>query len=236
MEYRDEIDQYQPTDESVAILRATPFVLLAGITGAGRDTIVSKLVQKDEYFPYITSTTRAMRTNDGVPERDGVEYYFLTMQQAVQRLRSHGYIEVSVVHEQINGLTTDELQKAHASGKIAISDITPDGVDKFKTLSPEVIAIFVVPPSYDAWLKRAMSRYDNDDEFWASWPPRKESAIRELQDALNKPYYHFVINDNLEAAVEACHKIAHSHDTYSHKDDEARAIVAQILAKIKAQE
>ena len=232
MEYVDKINAYHPSDEAIRLLKETPFVLLAGITGAGRDTIVQKLVVKGEYYPYVTSTTRPIRSNDGILEQNGVEYYFISHDQAVKNLHNRNYLEVSVVHEHINGLTLDELERVHDSGKIGLSDITPDGVDKFKNLAPEVIAIFVVPPSYEAWLERAKSRYNNEEDFWESWPPRRESALRELQDALDKPYYHFVINDVLEDAVEACHKIAHSHDVYHRKDEEARKIVQELLEKI----
>ena len=234
MDYKEEVEAYQPAEWAVQLYRETPFVLLAGITGAGRDTIVNQLVQKQEYYAYVTSTTRPMRSDNGVPEQDGVEYYFLSTEQALEKVRAQQYIEVSVVHECIYGLTVDELRRVHDSGKIGLSDTEPMGVDKFKAISPEIIAIFVVPPSYETWLERAKSRYDNEEEFWAAWPTRRESAIRELQYALDKPYYHFVINDDLTEAVEACHKIAHSRDAYTRKDDEARAIVVELLEKITA--
>lgn len=229
------INAYQPSDDAIALLRSTPVVLLAGITGSGRDTIVGKLIEKGDYFPYVTSTTRAMRNNDGVSEQNGVEYYFNSEEDAARLLADRAYVEVSAVHAHVSGLTVDELQRAHDSGKIALSDVSPGGVTKFKKLSPEVIAIFVVPPSYEAWLQRAKARYDNDEDFWKSWPPRRASALKELQNALDKPYYHFVVNDALDDAVEACHQIAHSNNAHSKKDDEVRAIVMELLEKIEAQ-
>lgn len=237
MEYAKEIEDYTPAAWAVQLYQETPFVLIAGITGAGRDTIVKQLTErKGEYYQYVTSTTRPMRSNNGVSEQDGVEYHFLSTDQALEKVRTQQYIEVSVVHECIYGLTVDELQRVHDSGKIGLSDTDPRGVDKFKAISPGIVAIFVVPPSYETWLERAKSRYDTEEEFWATWPTRRESAIRELQYALDKPYYHFVINDRLEDAVEACHAIAHSHDTYSDKDEEARVIVQELLEKIQAHE
>lgn len=234
MEYAKEIEAYKPAEWAVQLYRETPFVLLAGITGAGRDTIVRQLTAKGDYYQYVTSTTRPMRSDDGVPEQEGVEYYFLSTDQALEKLRAQQYIEVSVVHECIYGLTVDELRRVHGSGKIGLSDTEPNGVDKLKTLSPGIIAIFVVPPSYETWLERAKARYENEEEFWASWPTRRASAIRELQYALDKPYYHFVINDDLTEAVEMCDKIAHEHNRHTRQDDQARAIVVGLLEKITA--
>lgn len=76
-------------------------------------------------------------------------------------------------------------------------------------------------------------RYGLTEVSHEDWAKRRESAIRELKHALLVPYYHFVINDNLDQAVLAVMKIAsHESDEFHGKDDEARLMARTFLEKI----
>lgn len=236
MKYDNEINAYHPTAETIALMRDTKLVLLAGITGSGRDTMIAKLTERGGYYPYVTCTTREMRINNGVQEVEGVEYYFISTERALDMMRNHEFVEVSNVHGRINGLSVKELQYVHSLGKIGITDFTTAGVDKCLSISDNVIAIFVVPPSFDAWVQRIKSRYADESDFHASWPPRRESAIQELQDALDKPYYRFVINDVLSRAVEQCDKIAHGEYPSAEENNKARSILEHFLDRLRMQE
>lgn len=229
------INNYIPSENAVNTLRQTPLVLIVGITGSGRDTLINELVKTGEYYQLVTTTTRAPRTNNGVPEQHGVEYYFDTPEHAVENIKKGEYIEVSIVHGNINGLLVDELERAKQSGKIAITDIDDQGTYKYWSISPNVIPLFVVPPNFDEWLRRLKLRYQSTEEFEATWPTRRESAIRELESALNEPYYHYVINDDLDDAVRACAGIAHGHtDVTNHKNANARQIVVHLLESLRS--
>src|SRR5690606_37131337 len=123
---------------------------------------------------------------------------------------------------------------ASASGKVAITDIDVQGVAEYKSLSQAVVAIFVMPPSYEAWIERLKSRYASQAEFEAEWPKRCQSAISELETALSVPYFHFVVNDDLERAVRVSDEIISRGDTYKRQDDEARLLARQLLEDIRA--
>lgn len=96
------------------------------------------------------------------------------------------------------------------------------GVDEYKELSQNVIAIFILPPNYDEWRRRLAARYATPEEFDAEWPKRRASAIAELQHALEVPYYHVIINDNLDNAVAAAQKSLTSQ-TFTHAKTTKRA-------------
>ena len=96
--YARMIAEYQPGERARALLAETAFVLMVGVTGVGRDTIIKALVEKGEYYPLVTSTTRAPRVNDGVMEQHGVEYWFLSEDQAAERMKAGEYVEVSPVN------------------------------------------------------------------------------------------------------------------------------------------
>lgn len=227
------IAEYQPNAEGVQLLIETNVVLLVGITGAGKNTVLNEMVKMGEYHDLITTITREPRYNNGVLEQDGVEYYFVSEEKALTLLEAGEYVEVSPVHGRIYGVTVNEVRKAHDEGKMAIADIDVQGVSKYKKLSENVTAIFLVPPSYEEWKRRVRARYPSEAEFLADWPNRRHSAVLELEKALSAPYYHFVINDDLNEAVEACVKISRSRDVFVRKDDEVRLGARDLLDMIR---
>lgn len=235
-EQRQRVVAYQPGDRARALLSETKMVLMVGMSGVGRDTIINELVRHGAYYPLVTSTTRLPRVNNGIMEQNGVEYYFLTHDQATQNLEQSGYIEVSPVHDHVNGLLVEELQRAHDSGKIAISDVDPQGASKYHELSETVTAIFVLPPSYEEWMRRNKQRYASDDEFAVAWPRRRQSAMMELDMAIHAPFYHFVINDEIARAVSACDEIAHGAPLDQIAQDKGIALAQTILDSLHAEQ
>ena len=238
MEYIEEtLKNYRPNPSGIGLLEDTEVVLLVGITGAGKGTIRKKMLETGEFHNLVTSVTREPRYNNGVLERDGVEYHFVTEEHALELLAAGEYVEVSPVHGRIYGVTIDEIRRAHDEGKIALTDIDVQGVAKYKKVSDTVTAIFLVPPNYQEWQRRVRQRYPSEEAFLEDWPNRRESAVMELEKALSAPYYHFVINDNLEQAVESCMKIARARrrDEFVRKDDEVRLGTRDLLDTLIAE-
>lgn len=231
-ETADLFDTYQPNQEGVKLLKNTDVVLLVGITGAGKNTILDRLLETGHFYDMVTSVTRKPRMNNGVLEQHGVDYYFLSHDEAMKKVDAGEYVEVSTVHKRIYGVTVDEVRKAHDTKKTAIADVTVLGVDKYKKISDSVIAIFVLPPSFKEWQRRVRLRFDSEKAFLEDWPNRRESAIMELQKALSAPYYHFVINENINDAVAACRKIIASGNVFHRKDEEMRQLAQQLLDDI----
>ncbi len=229
------IADYHPNPAAIETLRHQRLIIFAGTAGAGKNSIMNELLKAGRYHDIVTSTTRAPRENNGVMEQDGVDYHFLTTEQAVEKLQAGEYIEVAPVHEKINGVLVSELEKAEAAGKQPIIDVDVQGVHTFKALSDNVTAIFVVPPSFDEWMRRIKHRYDSEADFQAAWPVRRQSAIRELEDALAQPYYHFLVNEDLAQAVKSAEGIITHGDRFSQIDKSYRVWVEKILHDLKAQ-
>lgn len=223
------IEHYTPSTQGLELLASTRVVLLVGITGAGKNTILNMMMETGKFHDMVTSVTREPRMNNGVMEQDGVDYHFLTSEQALKKIKAGEYVEVSPVHGRIYGVTVDEVQRAHDAGKIAVADIDVQGVEKYKKVSDDVTAIFLLPPSYEEWQRRARLRYASEDEFLADWPNRRDSAVKELTKALETPHYHFVINDDIDEAFKACMQISESRDKFYRKDDEMRLVARDIL-------
>lgn len=226
--------QYRPSQEVVELVRRKKIIIVAGITSAGKNTIMSELVKTGRYHDLVTSTTRAPRENDGVMEIDGVDYHFLSTEQATEKVKNREYVEVAWVHERINGLLASEVQRAQDEGKTPIIDVDVQGVAALKSISENTIAIFVLPPSYSEWVRRMKNRYPTEDAFNEAWPVRRRSAIMELETALNAPYYHFVINEDLAESVNAVDRIAQGEDKFRQIDKSFHIWAEKILAELKS--
>lgn len=229
------ITNYQPSRATIRLVQDSRIVLLVGISGAGKDTIKQQLLSRGDFYDIVSHTTRSPRYNNGVPETPDVDYHFIDKNEAATMLDEQRFIEAKFVHGTVYGTSVAELETAYKAGKIAITDIDVQGVDEYKQLSREVVAIFILPPSFEVWQQRLRQRYASDDEFLAEWPKRRGSAIKELRQALEVPYYHFVINDDLNIAVESTNKIAHKPDIFTRKDDEARLAARDLLTSIEQQ-
>lgn len=225
------INTYHPPEEAIELIKNTKIALLVGISGAGKDTIKRALLEKPDFGEIISHTTRAPRENEGVLEQDGVNYHFIDEMTAHDMLEDGKFVEAKFVHGTVYGTSIAEVEVAGRTG-IALTDVDVQGVAEYKTVSDQVVAIFIIPPTYKEWIRRLKHRYTTEEEFLHEWPKRKESAIKELQRALELPYYHCVINDDLDRAVEVTAEIARRPDTFTRKDDEARLAARDLLRQI----
>ncbi len=235
MDVKELIANYQPSRAGIALIQAAKIVLLVGISGAGKDTIKGKLLERDGYKDIVSHTTRAPRMENGTLETDGLQYNFVSMDEAHTMLENQEFIEAKFVHGSVvYGTSTKEVEDAYKQGKIAITDIDVQGVDEYKQLSQDVVAIFILPPDFNTWRERLRKRYATEEEFEVEWPKRRDSAIAELRRALEVPYYHFIINGDLSHAVRVADDIAHKPDVFTRKDDLARLAARDLLASIEA--
>lgn len=226
------ITDYKPNQDGIDLLNRTGIVLVAGITGAGKNTVIHKLVETGKFHDLMTTISREPRFNDGVLERDGIDYHFVSDAGAADLLTAGHYVEVSLVHGRVYGLTIDELQYTFDVGKIAVADVDVQGVDKYRALSDKVTAIFLIPPSFEVWIDRLRQRYQTRQAFLADWPVRRESAKVELIKALSADYYNLVINGVSDHAALACAEIASRGNDQISRDESAIATIHQILDKL----
>lgn len=234
MDLQQQIQQYTPRPEALELVRTAKIVLLVGIAGAGKDTLKKELLKRPNFQDIISHTTRPPRSNNGVAEVNDIDYHFITLDTAASMLVSRDFIEAKFVHGTVYGTSFAEVKKAYEAGKIAITDIDVQGVDEYKKVSPDVKAIFILPPNYNVWRERLQKRYATTEEFEAEWPKRRSSAIKELTHALEVPYYHFIVNDELSRVVEEASEIARDADSLHHEDSQARQVARQILAEVQA--
>jgi guanylate kinase len=151
---KQKLDQYKPSAATIELVKNTPITMLVGVSGAGKNSISDRLLKTGHYHWIISHTTRQPRENQGVAEQNGREYHFINFAQAEDMLDSGAYVEAKWYGGNIYGTSAAEIQAAHDEGKVALGDVEVQGVAEYMSISDNICAIFVVPPSYEAWRER----------------------------------------------------------------------------------
>lgn len=226
------IANYRPAAEVVELVKKASIVLLVGISGAGKDTTRRTLMQQKGYHSIISHTTRAPRENHGVMEQEGVEYHFISLEQARQMIEDQAFVEVKYYGTNIYGTSVSEIQMAQASLTTAVADIEVQGVAEYVNLSPSIIPVFLLPPSYEVWQDRLQQRYLGGALDESDLRKRTETAKLELEHALEVDYFHFVVNDHIDATVKMVDGLVH-HSISPAKETETRAVAQKLLESIE---
>jgi len=211
-EFREVLGHYHLSEEAKRILAELNLVLLVGPTASGKNTIINELLKNDKYRFIVSDTTRQPRTNDGVPEQNGREYWFKTEDEVLQALRDGQFLEAALIHnQQVSGTSIRELKVALETNKTALAEIEIVGAGKVHVAKPDTIIIFNVPPSFDKWMHRLNKRATLPE---AEVRRRLETALVEYEAALTHDYYRIVINDEVSKTTAKIDAIARqdAHD------------------------
>ncbi len=177
-------------------------MVLSGFSGAGKGTLVKKLLQTyDNYALSISMTTRQPRTG----ERDGVEYFFSDKEQFEKKIAENGFIEYATYCDNYYGTPKAYVEEQLAAGKDVILEIEIQGALKVKEQFPESLLLFVTPPSAAELERRLVGRGTETQDVIQKRLARA-SEESEGMDA----YDYIVINDDLDLCVEELHNIVNA--------------------------
>jgi guanylate kinase len=198
-EFEAILKNYQMSELANEILGKVQMIVLTAPTSSGRNTIIRELMKTGYYHFVVSDTTRLPRVNDGVMELNGREYWFKDEVEVLEGLKRGEYLEAAIIHnQQVSGINVNEIVISYNNSKIALGDIEVQGVESLLKIKPDLISIFVLPPSFDEWMRRLKSRgHMHNDEF----KRRLISALNEFEYALKSDNFIFVINDVLDDIV-----------------------------------
>ena len=100
------------------------------------------------------------------------------------------------MHDHRYGTLRSEVDRVLAAGNSVILEIDIQGGQSVKRVYPNVVRIFVEPPSWDTLVERLRGRGSETEESLAL---RLETAKREL--SLADTYDVRIVNDDLDVAV-----------------------------------
>ncbi len=177
-------------------------VVVSGFSGAGKGTLMKKLLQTyDNYALSISMTTRAPREG----ERDGIEYFFADKQQFEDKIAQDGFIEYASYCGNYYGTPKAYVEEQMAAGKDVILEIEIQGALKVKEQFPESLLLFVTPPNAKELERRLVGRGTETAEVIAKRLARASEESEGIES-----YDYIVVNDNLDECVEELHALVNA--------------------------
>lgn len=207
MNLEETVAAYSPSPETLEIVRATKLLLVAGVVGGGKNTVINELLKSDDYHLIVSHTTRSPRENHGVMEEDGADYHFVSLEQVQQLISQQAFVEVKYVHGNVYGTSAAELSLAKDSNHFAVTDIDIQGVVEYLDIKPDTHAIFLLPPSIETWFHRLERRYGNLEHHQEEVDKRLKTAFEEITHIMKDRRFILVVNDDLDTTVGRIRKI-----------------------------
>ncbi len=162
-------------------------------SGAGKTTIIKRLLSEDKRLGFVISTTTRKPRSD---ETDGLSYYFTTIDNFKRKIDANEFIEWSVVHQNYYGVTKKEFDRILSIGRIPLFDVDVQGAKILKSTLKGAIYIFIVPPSIEGLKQRLLNRGTDTKEVINL---RIQNAIKELKEVNN--YDYIIVNNEIEEAL-----------------------------------
>lgn len=175
-------------------MRKGNLFIVAAPSGAGKTSLVRALIQSvPDITVSISHTTRAPRAG----EQDGVHYYFITPDQFQSMVAQQVFLEHATVFDRSYGTSRDAVLQHLGNGIDVILEIDWQGARQVRTTFPDVICIFILPPSRQALEARLVARAQDSAEVIAR---RMRGAINEMVHY--REFEFVIVNDTFAQALE----------------------------------
>jgi guanylate kinase len=184
--------------ESAFQRRGLLFVL-SSPSGAGKSTIARMLMDSDDGVAMSVSvTTRPIRAG----ERDGIDYHFVTGEGFDALVAEGAFLEWAHVFGHRYGTLKREVLKVIEGGRDVLLDIDWQGTQQLKQVDPDIVRVFILPPSMTELERRLRARGTDSEETIRR---RMERAAAEISHWAE--YDYVLINNDAEKCRELVHNI-----------------------------
>jgi len=162
-------------------------------SGAGKTTLIKALLERfKEIIFSVSYTTRKPRPG----EKEGIDYHFIDQDEFKKRISAGRWAEWAKVHDHYYGTDARFLDKCIASGRHVVLDIDVQGAARMSKRYPDIVTIFIMPPSLETLKARLNKRGTDSIEVIEK---RMTDAEKEIEE---KDFYrHIVVNDHLPSAI-----------------------------------
>lgn len=174
-------------------------IVISGFSGAGKGTLVKRLISDyDNYALSISMTTRQPRNQ----ERDGIEYFFVTKEKFEQTIAEGGLLEHASYCDNYYGTPKAYVEEQLSLGKDVILEIDVQGALQIREKFANTLLLFVTPPSAAELKNRLQGRQTETEEVINKRLSRAGEEVTWM-----KEYDFIVVNDDLDECVKETNSI-----------------------------
>lgn len=175
--------------------------VMSGPSGTGKGTICARILETEDIFLSVSSTTREIRKG----EVDGETYNYTTRENFERMIDDGEMLEYAEYSGNYYGTPKAAVEEMLSRGRNVLLEIEPQGALKVKAAFPEAVLVFVLPPTIEELKKRLVERGRETEE---QIKERLDAAKWELVQSYK--YNHVVVNDDLDECVNEVAQILRS--------------------------
>ena len=130
-------------------------IIISSPSGGGKGTLIKEVLDSVPNLAYSVSyTTRAPRFG----EEEGRHYHFVTKQEFEEEIAAGAFLEYAEVHGNLYGTSLVHVNRMTDEGNDVILEIDVQGADWVRKRVPDVLGIFIMPPSFEVLKARLIAR------------------------------------------------------------------------------
>jgi guanylate kinase len=178
--------------------RGTLYVISAP-SGAGKTSLVRAMRERiPDLILSVSHTTRPQRPG----EIAGHDYHFVDRAGFEHMIRKKAFLEYARVFDHYYGTARATVEQSLLQGRDVVLEIDWQGARQVRTLLPDTVSVFILPPSREALEQRLRNRAQDSDAIIAR---RMQAAISEMSHYAE--YDYLVVNDEFNLALSQLHSI-----------------------------
>lgn len=169
-------------------------LIVSAPSGAGKSTLVNHLLASGLPLEFsISATSRKPRGN----ERDGKEYYFISVEDFREKIAGEAFVEWQEVYKDLYyGTLKSEIARIAARNRFPLFDVdVMGGINLKKIFAEQALSLFIMPPSVEELEARLLKRGTDSHEDVMMRVEKAYSEIR-LADRFDR----IIVNDDLRRA------------------------------------
>jgi guanylate kinase len=168
-------------------------LMVVAPSGAGKSTLVNALLAQDaDILLSISYTTRTPRPD----EVEGREYYFLSVEEFLQRQRAGEFLESARVHGHYYATSRPWVERQMHAGRDVLLEIDWQGAQQMRQRFLNAVSVFILPPSIAALEERLKRRGQDGPDVITR---RLLAAGNEMAHAQEADYV--IINESFPRAL-----------------------------------
>lgn len=170
-------------------------IVLCAPSASGKTTIYKRLLK---YFPILSFSISATTRKPRGDEKDGVDYYFMSVEEFKVKEANEEFAEWEEVYEgKFYGTLKSEIKRINDLGMVPILDVDVKGAQSIKKIyGDDALIIFIKAPSVEEIIRRLKDRGTDTPEQIQARIDRlpEELAYEDKCDVV-------IVNEDLEKAV-----------------------------------
>jgi guanylate kinase len=162
-------------------------------SGAGKSSLIAALLEKDSNVRQSVSfTTRAPREG----EVEGKHYHFVSRDVFEKMIAAGDFLEHAEVYGNFYGTSKKWIDHAMQNGFDVVMAIDWQGAQQIHKIFPDIVGVFILPPSLEVLRQRLTARGQDSAEVIA----RRLASAHEDMSHLSE-FDYVIINNKFDDAV-----------------------------------